>query len=115
MPIQRIRQVMIAGDDFDGHCAFLEALGLSQQFRDGDKWAQYSAGDISLAIAGLGESLGVPAGQTVAVFEVTELDDLLRRLQAAGGSHGEIRDMGDHGRTVLIRDGAGAFYVALEK
>ena len=116
MTIKRIRQVFVPAQDFDVQAGFIEsALGLGLQFRDGEEWAQFSAGDVSLALAGPRENLGVSAGVPVVVFETDDLDGLIAQVAAAGGSCGEVRDMGDHGRTVRITDPAGTCYAALQK
>lgn len=116
MAVKRLRQVFVVAADFEAQAAFLErALGLTLQFRDGEQWAQFDAGDVSLALAGPRESLGVPSGRPVAVFETDDLEGLMVSVEAAGGTCGGVRDMGAHGRTVLITDPAGTCYAALEK
>lgn len=116
MTVKKLRQVFVSATDFDAQTQFIQdALGLDLQFRDGDEWAQFGAGDVTLAIAGPRENLGVPSGRPVAVFETDDLDGLCSNVAAAGGSCGEVRDMGDHGRTVLINDPAGTCYAALQK
>ncbi len=116
MTVERVRQVFISARDFDAQCRFYEqALGLTLQFRDGDNWAQFSAGDISLAIAGGDEAMGAAPGSWVPVFQVEDLEGCLRDIEAAGGSHGDIRDMGEHGRTVLAADAAGGQFAMLAK
>jgi predicted enzyme related to lactoylglutathione lyase len=103
--VKRIRQIFVAAADFEAQCKFFEStVGLDLQFRDGSNWAQFSAGDISFAIAGRDESMGAAVGTMVPVFEVEDLETHLERVTAGGGTHGEIRDMGDHGRTVLAKD-----------
>ena len=105
MTVKRIRQIFVAATDFEAQCEFFEStVGLDPQFRDGANWAQFSAGDISFAIAGVRESMGVAAGTIVPVFEVDNLETHIEQITAGGGTHGEIRDMGDHGRTVLAKD-----------
>ena len=109
MEVKRLRQVYIVAEDVDATARFyLETLGLEEQFRDGSNWVQLSAGDVSLAIASASEGQGAPAGQPVPVFEVDDLEGALAAVAAAGGSAGEVRDMGDHGRTALASDPSGA-------
>jgi len=117
MSVKRLRQVFIAAaDDFDAQCAFYQnALGLELQFRDGDQWAQFKAGDVSFALAGERERMGASPGQAIGVFEVTDLDAFLANVRGAGGTHGGVRDMGGHGRSALCRDPAGAAFAALQK
>ena len=106
--IERLRQVFTHARDFDAQCRFYEAVGFSLQFRDGDRWAQFHAGDVSFALACADEALGAAPGEWMPVFEVASLDTALAAIEAAGGSAGEVRDMGDHGRTVRVADAAGA-------
>jgi predicted enzyme related to lactoylglutathione lyase len=115
--VKRLRQLFIAAsDDFDAQCAFYQhTLGLELAFRDGDHWAQFKAGDVSFAIAGERERMGAAPGQAVGVFEVSDLDAFLADVKRGGGTHGAIRDMGDHGRSALCRDPAGAAFAALQK
>lgn len=114
--ITRVRQVLVSAVDFDAQAKFIEqTLGLELQFRDGEQWAQYQAGGISLALAGPRESLDVPPGQSVAVFEVDDLDALCSAVLKAGGTCSAIREMGDHGRTAKITDPNGSAYAALQK
>ena len=116
MTVGRVRQVFISARDFDGQCRFYEQiLGLSLQFRDGDNWAQFSAGDISLAVAASEETMGAAPGSWVPVFEVEDMEATLNAVESAGGSHGSIRDMGEHGRTVLAADAAGCQFAMLAK
>ena len=109
MEVKRIRQVYIVADDVEAAARFYtETLGLAEQFRDGANWVQLSAGDISLAIASASEGQGAAAGRPVPVFEVDDLEAALAAVSAGGGSAGEVRDMGDHGRTGLATDPSGA-------
>ena len=109
MEVRKLRQVYIVADDVEATARFyLETLGLKEQFRDGANWVQLSAGDVSLAIASASEGQGAPAGQPVPVFEVDDLEAALAAVSAGGGSAGEVRDMGEHGRTALATDPSGA-------
>ncbi|TAJ19807.1 MAG: glyoxalase [Dehalococcoidia bacterium] len=98
----RIRQVFVSATDLDEVSGvFADVLGLELQFRDGDRWAQFRAGDISLAVASPDEAGGVEGGRAVPVFEVTDLDGLVERFTTAGAMV-TPRDMGAHGRTALV-------------
>ncbi len=111
MPAEKVRQVYLAASAFAEHCAFVEhVLGFQLQFRDGDNWAQYEGGGVSLAIASAAESAGVAAGNWIPVLEVADLEEMCRSDVAAGGECASVRDMGDHGRTCLVHDAAGAAY-----
>ena len=103
MAIKRLRQVIGRSDDFDRDIAYWEALGLSLQFRDADAFAQFAAGDVSLALASAEESFGLAPGTWLPVLEVEDLDGALAAAIDAGAVAGTLRDMGTHGRTVLIQ------------
>jgi predicted enzyme related to lactoylglutathione lyase len=116
MAVKRLRQVFIAASDFEAQCAFYQrSLGLDLQFRDGDEWAQFKAGDVSFALAGERERMGATPGSAIGVFEVTDLDEFLATVRSGGGEHGPVRDMGGHGKSALCRDPAGAAFAALQK
>ena len=109
MEVQRLRQVYIVADDVEAVARFYaEALGLTEQFRDGAHWVQLAAGDVSLAITSAREGQGAPVGQPVPVFEVDDIAEAIAAVQAGGGSAGDVRDMGDHGRTAIATDPGGA-------
>lgn len=109
--IERLRQVFTHALDFDAQVRFYEALGFTLQFRDGGRWAQFAAGDVSFALASGDEALGAAPGEWMPVFEVASLEGAMDAALAAGGSAGEVRDMGGHGRTVRIADATGTSFV----
>ena len=116
MRIKKLRQVFIATDDVAARIPFYEnVLGLQLQFRDGDRWAQFKAGDISIALASREESMGAPLDVPVPVLEVDDLDAALEELRSLGRETGDVRDMGSHGRTAAVRDPSGAFLVLFAK
>src|SRR5690606_23342182 len=90
MAVKRLRQVYIAAGDVDSVSDFLaRVLGLEEQFRDGDRWAQFRAGDVSLAVAGESEWRGAARGSAVPVFEVDDLAAMVEAATAAGATVGE--------------------------
>ena len=116
MAIERLRQVFIVTTDMDVQVDFLvQTLGLELQFRDGNEWVQFQAGEVSVALAGPSESMGAPSGACVPVFQTDDLNGLCDSVRQAGGDCGTVRDMGDHGRTVVFRDPQGTVMAALEK
>lgn len=116
MNIKKLRQVFIATDDLAARVPFYESvLGLPVQFRDGDRWVQFQAGDISLALASREESMGAPPEVPVPVFEVEDLDAAVGEVVAKGHATTAVRDMGAHGRTAGVRDPSGAFLVLFER
>ena len=86
---------------------YAAALGLVEQFRDGDRWIQFAAGPMSFALATPAEA-AAPAGTVVPVFDVADLDTALRAALAGGARLRERRDMGAHGDLALLAEPAGA-------
>lgn len=116
MRIRKLRQVFIACANPEQRASFYaDALGLRLQFRDGDRWVQFTSGDVSIALAGREESMGAPLDVPVPVFEVDDLGAAIDELRQKGHQAGEVRDMGAHGRTAAIRDPSGAFLVLFQK
>ena len=116
MAVKRLRQVFVVAGSLDAQVRFYEdTLGLELQFRDGDNWAQFAAGDVSFALAGEAEGLGAGVGQSVAVFEVDDIDAASRRIEESGGTVGALRDMGEHGRTQLVTDPEGAAFALFQR
>jgi predicted enzyme related to lactoylglutathione lyase len=114
--ITKLRQVFVVAKDLEAQVRFLgETLGLETAFRDGDRWVQFKAGDVSLALASEAEGRGAPAGVPVPVFEVEGLDAALSDLRQAGASIGEVRDMGAHGRTAHVLDPAGVRFLLFQR
>ncbi len=103
MSTERLRQVYFPSQSPEVLATFFEeVLGLEPQFRDGDRWIQFRAGDVSVAVASEEEATGTPEGSAVPVFEVSDLDAMVASATAAGAEAGTIRDMGAHGRTALL-------------
>lgn len=113
MAIGRLRQIFLVPSDLTrSYQFFADSIGLKLQFRDGDRWIQFDAGTVSLALACPEEGLGAPSDTPVPVFEVASLDDAATTLREAGSSIVRVRDMGTHGRTLLAIEPNGA-YLAL--
>jgi predicted enzyme related to lactoylglutathione lyase len=109
MQVKKLRQVFIVTANAEAQVRFYaETLALPLQFRDGARWIQFQAGEISFALASPEEGQGAPANVPVPVFEVADLDGAMRELTAAGHVCGGIRDMGAHGRTMMVTDPGGA-------
>ena len=112
--IERLRQVFVHAHNVHDQCRFYEALGFKLRFRDGDRWAQFDTGDASFAIASREEALGAAPGEWLPVFQVPSLEVSMVEARAAGGKVGEVRDMGDHGRTVRVTDTSGASFALFQ-
>ena len=116
MQIKKLRQVFIVASDLEAQARFYgETLGLPLQFRDGDRWVQFQAGEVSLALASPQEGMGAPADLPVPVFEVSDLGAALAELAADGHRTGAVRDMGAHGRTADLTGPDGAFLVLFQR
>jgi predicted enzyme related to lactoylglutathione lyase len=114
--LEKLRQVFVVAKDLERAVRFWkDTLGLELAFRDGDRWVQFKAGDVSFALASAEEGQGAPAGMPVPVFEVADLDAALAELRAAGAEVGALRDMGAHGRTAAALDPTGARFVLFQR
>jgi predicted enzyme related to lactoylglutathione lyase len=116
MKIKKLRQVFVVAKDLERAVRFWqETLGLELAFRDGDRWVQFKAGDVSFALASEAEGQGAPPGVAVPVFEVEDLDSALAELRAAGAEVGALRDMGAHGRTAAATPPGGPRIVLFQR
>ena len=114
--VTRLRQVYLVAADFAAEVSFLkDVVGLALQFQDGERWAQFSTGDGSIAVASREESLGAVSGSQVPVLAVNDLDQQLLALRGRGARLGEVRDMGEHGRTVLVQSPGGTTLALFQK
>jgi predicted enzyme related to lactoylglutathione lyase len=80
-----------------------QVLQLKLKFQDGERWAQFDANGVDLAIASPAETAEGAQG-AVLVFEVDDLDAAAERVRLAGGKIGTLRDMGAHGRALPFTD-----------
>ncbi len=116
MKLKKLRQVLVVAKDLEPSVRFWQdMLGLELAFRDGDRWVQFKAGDVSFALASVEEGQGAPSGVPVPVFEVDDLDAAFAELQRAGVPSGGLRDMGAHGRTLAAIDPSGARIVLFQR
>ena len=107
MTISRIQNIHVLGRDAAQLARFWQqALGLTLQFADEDRWIQLKAGDDSFAIASPGEGVAGQSG-AVPVFEVDDLEEHAASIESCGGRVLERRDMGDHGRVLTFSDPEG--------
>ena len=106
-PLGALRQVIVpVADVVQAAEAIAAQLGLELRFRDGDRWAAFDAGGLTLALAGPGEQ---PAGGGIALgVKVADLDAALERVAAEGGEVLEDVREGEHERRATCRDRFGA-------
>ncbi len=105
--LKRVQSVYYTVKDMDRAVAFYEgALGMKLKFRDGDKWAQFDGGNVSVALSSAEESASAEGGAVVAL-EVDDMAAYEAKLRAAGAAVLKRRDMGAHGIVVAFRDSEG--------
>jgi predicted enzyme related to lactoylglutathione lyase len=104
MTIQRIQSVYTVVRDMDKAQAFYErALGLTLKFRDQSKWAQFGVGGSNFALSAAEEAAPGATGSVV-VFEADSLEGIRESVEAAGGRLVSERDMGAHGKVLVLLD-----------
>jgi predicted enzyme related to lactoylglutathione lyase len=106
--IKRVKNVYVQADQVSEVLPFYKTLlGAEPLFVDGERWAQFKVGDLTLAVAGEDEAPGGAGAGWVATFETDDLPAARETAVEAGGVVVEERDMGDHGNAVILRDPAG--------
>jgi catechol 2,3-dioxygenase-like lactoylglutathione lyase family enzyme len=108
--IQRIGNVFYRAPDMDAAVRFYtEVLGLALKFRDGDQWAAFDVGGMTLAVEG-----GAPGGSGGATVSLRcELASVVAALGARGASVGNV-ESGPHERRATLTDPAGNTLVLYE-
>lgn len=103
----KLQNVYCVVQDMDRAEAFYRSvLDADLKFRDGDRWTQFAAGGASVSLSSPEEAADGLKG-FAPVFEVADIDAVAARLEAAGGTVLDRRDMGDHGRTLTFLDSEG--------
>jgi catechol 2,3-dioxygenase-like lactoylglutathione lyase family enzyme len=109
--IQRIGNVFYRVADMDAAVRFYtEVLGFRLKLRDGDHWAAFDVGGMTLAVEG-GAS-GGSGGATVSL-RVDDLSGLVKTLQVKGATVSEV-ETGPHERRARLTDPAGNQLVLYE-
>lgn len=104
MSIQKIQGVYTVVRDMDRVQAFYEqALGLTLKFRDQSKWCQFGVGASNFALSSTEEAAPGAVGSVV-VFEADSIDGIRESVEAAGGQFVAERDMGAHGKVLVLLD-----------
>ncbi len=105
--LKRVQSVYYTVKDMGRAAAFYDAVfGMKLKFRDGEKWTQLDAGNVSFALSSPGESASAEGGGVVA-FEVDDMAAYEAKLAAAGAEITQRRDMGAHGKVIAFRDSEG--------
>lgn len=104
--IGRLGNVILPADDFGRAVDFYQyVLGLPLKFRDGDRWAAFDAGGITLALAGGAER---PPGNAIALsFKVENVAAALARAVADGAVPVAPAAEGPHEIRGAVKDRAG--------
>jgi catechol 2,3-dioxygenase-like lactoylglutathione lyase family enzyme len=111
MGIQRIGNVFYRTQDMDAAVRFYtEVLGFGLKLRDGDNWAAFDVGGMTLAVEG--GTPGGPGGATVSL-RVEGLAAVVADLRSKGADVGDIQT-GPHERKAPLRDPAGNQLVLYE-
>lgn len=107
MVLKRVQSVYYTVKDMDRAVAFYEqTFGLKLKFRDGDKWAQFDAGNVNFALSSPEESASLEGG-AVTAFEVDDMAPYEQAVRDRGCEILQSRDMGGHGRVLAFRDPEG--------
>jgi predicted enzyme related to lactoylglutathione lyase len=101
----KLKQVYLTAADPEALAAFYKALGLTVRFADQGKWIQFESEKTAFCVANPLESVSKPSSNAVLVFEVEDLELVLKAAREQGADvSGEIRDMGAHGRVAHFKD-----------
>jgi len=97
-----LRQVVQPVGDIPSALEFYASLlGLEVRFVDEGRYAALDAGGTTLALAGPEEDVALVSAPA---FTVSDLDDFLGRLAAAGGSLVKGPEAGPHERSAVVGD-----------
>ncbi|GGK83723.1 hypothetical protein Sme01_17810 [Sphaerisporangium melleum] len=103
---QKLGNVLIPVDDLDKALAFyVEALGLTVKFRDGDRFAALDAGGVTIALAAPAEQVAGTA--TAPSYKVGDLSGTVDALVAAGAELLAGPEAGPHETRAVLRDPSG--------
>jgi predicted enzyme related to lactoylglutathione lyase len=106
--IERVKNVYVQADRVSSVLPFYtKLLGAEPLFVDGERWAQFKIGGLTVALAGEEEAAGGAGAGWVVTLETEDLAAARKAAVEAGGVVEEERDMGDHGSAVVLRDPAG--------
>lgn len=116
MPVEKVKYTYFVVDDVDAAVAFYrDGLGLRLKFQDGDRWAEFDAGNnTSIALSSREES-GLNADGPVVVLQGTEIENLASSLVSLGGEIVSRRDMGEHGSLIAVREPSGNIFQLFQK
>ena len=109
--IQRIGNVFYRAPDLDAAVRFYtDVLGFTLKLRDGERWAAFDVGGMTLAVEG--GAPGGPGGATVSL-RVEGIDEQVQTLRARGATVSDV-STGPHERRAELQDPAGNVLVLYE-
>ena len=87
---------------------YRDGLGLDPMFRDGDRFAAFKAGDVTIALAAGAEIL---SDRATVSYKVDDLENAVADLETAGATLDRGIEDGPHERRAVLRDPAGNPFV----
>lgn len=109
-----VRQVVVPVDDIDAALAYYrDELGLALKFQDGDRFAAFALGELTLALAGPGEQPAGSGGIALGV-KVEDLQQAIDAVLQSGGSLLAEPHTGAHERRATVRDRFGVLVALYE-
>ena len=101
--IEKVQNVFYRVGDMNRAVQFYgDVLGLKMKFRDGDNWAEFDVGNVSLGLE-IAPS-GGGSGGGVVVLRGPDLDEMLAKVKAAGGTELGAIEQRPYGRIARFTD-----------
>lgn len=101
-----VRMVLLSTKDLDQSIAFyIETLGMTLKFRDGDRYAAIDGGSITIALAA---DIDHPIpGEVVVGIRTGDVDATAAAIAAGGGTILKLAYNDGHERRAIVRDNSG--------
>ena len=100
-----LHSLLVPAHSLDSELRFFEqGLGLKPRFRDGQRFAALDAGGLTIGIAAAEERI---CTQTAAVFRVSDIQQSITLLLAAGATLERAAERGPHEWRAVVRSPAG--------
>lgn len=116
MPVEKVKYTYLVVDDMDAAVAFYrDGLGMRLKFQDGQRWAEFDAGNGTAIALSSAEESGLGVKGPVVVFQASDAEQLATSLVTRGAEILKRRDMGSHGRLIAIREPSGNIFQIYEK
>ncbi|WP_153099520.1 VOC family protein [Paraburkholderia hayleyella] len=112
----KVSMLLYPVDDIDASLPlFVEGLGLSIKFRDGDRYCAIDGGAITIALVSKDEQIVENTALTLRVDEDEDLYSSLERMVKAGASVRVPVHAGPHEYRAVLEDRNGALIVLSQK